>query len=82
MADVIYPNVNSHHKDSSSSLSGDLLEGAEAIAVYLFGDAKAKRKVYHLDDRGELPTFRLGAKIFARKSTIVRWIAEQEGKTP
>ncbi|TWA75648.1 hypothetical protein FBZ83_12375 [Azospirillum brasilense] len=51
-------------------LSDDLLEGADAIAVELFGDAKHRRKVYHLDSLGELPTFRLGAKLCCLRSKL------------
>lgn len=51
-------------------LSDDLLEGADAIAIELFGDAKHRRKVYHLDSLGELPTFRLGAKLCCLRSKL------------
>jgi len=68
----------------NADLSDDLLEGAFAIAKFVFGEdsAKARRRVYHLADlkRGDrLPVFRMGQQIFARKSTLLRWIAEREG---
>ena len=64
-------------------LSDDLLEGAAAIAKFVFGNDthKTRRRVYHLADlkrRDRLPVFRMGQQIFARKSTLLRWIAERE----
>jgi hypothetical protein len=65
-------------------LSNDLLEGAAAIGKFIYGDdsSKSRRRVYHLADQNRedrLPVFRLGQQIFARKSTLLRWIAEREG---
>jgi hypothetical protein len=34
--------------------------------------------VYHLVETGGLPTFRLGATIAARRSTLLAWIGTQE----
>ncbi len=59
-------------------LSDDMLRGAEAIAEFLFGDAKQRRKVYHVVETGKLPTFRLGAILCARKSKLLAWIEQQE----
>lgn len=56
-------------------LAEDMLEGAEQIGAFM--GLKA-RQVYHLQDK--LPVFQIGAKLFGRKSTILKWIAEQEGK--
>ena len=53
----------------------DLLTGVEAIAEHL---NMTKRQVYHLHDAGELPTFKLGAKVCARRSTLAKHFAEQE----
>lgn len=58
--------------------ANDLLEGAEAIAEYLYGTPKRRRRIYDLHERGELPTFRLGRQVCARRSTLVEWIAAQE----
>jgi hypothetical protein len=60
------------------ALSADLLHGAEAIALFLFGSEKQRRKVYHLADNHGLPVFRMGATICGRKSTLLKWIEEQE----
>jgi hypothetical protein len=60
------------------NLSGDLLRGADAIAEYLYGDAGQRRKVYHLAETSRLPIFRLGSVLCARRSILIKWIAEQE----
>jgi hypothetical protein len=60
------------------SLSDDLLEGADQIAEFLFGDATRRRKIYHLAEKCRLPVFRLGAVLHARRSTLMKWITEQE----
>jgi hypothetical protein len=61
-------------------LGGDLLRGADAIAEFLFGDRRQRRRVYYLtgEARVRLPHFRLGAIICARKSTLLRWIEAHE----
>ncbi|KAF0170346.1 MAG: Uncharacterized protein FD162_3564 [Rhodobacteraceae bacterium] len=64
------------------TLGDDLLHGADAIAKFMFGDAKHRRKVYYLTGEATkgLPHFKMGSLICARKSTILTWIAEQEGR--
>lgn len=61
-----------------TDLSSDLLRGADKIADFMFGDTKRRRQVYHLAERKNLPVFRLGSTICARKSTIMAWISDQE----
>jgi hypothetical protein len=75
--------IEAQANQPSADLSSDLLEGATAIAKFVFGDEsqKSRRRVYHMADmkRGDrLPVFRIGQQIFARKSTLVRWIAARE----
>jgi hypothetical protein len=62
-------------------LADDLLEGAEAIAKFLYGDERKRRKVYHVAESGKLPTFRLGAILCARKSKLLDWIEDQERRS-
>jgi len=67
----------------TAKLADDLLEGAAEIALFVFGNdsAKSRRRVYHLaaaDRTDRLPVFRMGNQIFARKSTLLRSIAERE----
>jgi hypothetical protein len=59
-------------------LARDLLRGADQISEFIYGDVKHRRKVYHLAENDNLPTFKLGAVIAARKSTLLAWIADQE----
>lgn len=56
----------------------DLLQGADQIAQFLYGDAKQRRKIYHLAETTAFPVFRLGGIVCARKSTLLKWIEEQE----
>lgn len=45
----------------------DLLAGVEAIAGHL---DMTRRQVYHLHETGQLPTFKLGAKVCALRSVL------------
>jgi hypothetical protein len=56
----------------------DLLRGAVEIAQYLYGDPGRRRKVYHLAATSNLPIFKLGSMICARKSVLLEWIKNQE----
>jgi hypothetical protein len=56
-----------------------MLRGADQIADFFYGDKTQRRKVYHLVATSNLPVFKLGSMICARKSILLRWIAEQEG---
>ncbi len=60
------------------ALADDLLEGAGAIAEFMFGDAKLRKKVYYLRQSSRLPLFHIGTRLCARKSTLLRWIRAQE----
>jgi hypothetical protein len=59
-------------------LSDDLLRGAAAIAEFLYGDAKERRKVYALHEKRAIPTFLLNNIIHARKSSIESAIEARE----
>lgn len=60
------------------NLSEDLPEGADAIASFIFGNPNMRRKVYRLAQDKKFPVFRMGSKICARRSTLLRWIEAQE----
>jgi hypothetical protein len=60
--------------------ANDLLRGADEIAQFLFGDPGQRRKVYHLAETSKFPHFKLGSMICARKSVVIRWIEDQEGR--
>ncbi|MGW1425763.1 hypothetical protein ACWAT4_37175 [Bradyrhizobium manausense] len=65
-------------------LADDILEGAEAIADFLFRGTsdfergRNRRKVYYLAENSQLPFFRLGAILCVRKSVLLDFIAAQE----
>ena len=63
---------------SDDSLAHDMLIGAEAIAVFMFGNKRSKKKVFNFVEKKELPVFRLGRSLYARKSVLIAWISEQE----
>jgi hypothetical protein len=75
--------MNGEMPTEAVTLSDDLLKGAAEIARFVFGsdDERARRKVYHLCESQRpdgLPVFKLGNQICARKSTILKAIAERE----
>lgn len=55
----------------------DFLQGANAIALFLFGDSRRTRKVYYLAESGQLPVFKLGG-LCARRSTLRAWLSDHE----
>jgi hypothetical protein len=63
-----------------TDLGDDLISGAEAIAIFIWGHRKFKRRVYYFADRGELPIFRVGARFHARRSTLRAFIAKREAQ--
>lgn len=65
---------------ATKTIGDDVLPGAEAISEFIYGNTEDRRKVYHLAQTGRIPVFRMGALVCARKSTLLRWIAEQEAK--
>ncbi len=65
---------------ASGNFSEDLLFGAGAIAAFLFGGSRHRRKVYHLAQNGGLPVFKIGSILCARKTRLVAWIEHQEAE--
>jgi hypothetical protein len=66
--------------DHDLELAQDLLHGAEEVAQYLYGDRELRRKIYHLVATSNLPVFKLGSMICARKSVLLKWIKDQEDR--
>lgn len=60
---------------TNDNLAGDILRGADAIAAYL---GFPRRAVYHAVSKGNLPHFRVGELVCARRSTLAAWIESQE----
>ena len=61
--------------DDPPAPATDLLMGMEAIAAAI---GMTKRQAYHLHETGELPTFKMGGKVYARRSTLAKHFAAQE----
>lgn len=59
----------------------DLLRGAEEIAEFLYGSRTLRRRIFHLAETSQLPVFRLGSMICARRSVLMRWVEEQEQRS-
>ncbi|MCT8003282.1 helix-turn-helix domain-containing protein [Sphingomonas sanguinis] len=61
--------------DAQPMSETDLLYGVDQIAEHL---KMTRRQVYHLHDQGHLPTFKIGGKVCARRSTLAKHFAAQE----
>ena len=57
--------------------TADILWRVKPIAAFLGLSEKAAQ---HRIDKGEVPTFRMGGTICARRSTLLAWIAAQEAR--
>ena len=68
----------------ASGLSDEpVIVGAENIAMVIYGETEGQRegnirRIYHAISKNELPTFKLGGRVHARRSSIMAWIEEQE----
>jgi hypothetical protein len=71
---------NAVSQKTPDELAGDILEGADAIAEFLFGSREHRRKVYYLAECSKLPIFRLGSVLCARKSVLLGFISGQESR--
>jgi hypothetical protein len=62
------------------SLAHNLLHGADEIARFIYGssDEPNRRRIYYAAEKHGLPVFKLGGVMSARKTTILRWISNQE----
>lgn len=67
-------------QEERGALADDILEGADAIAEFLFGSRNSRRKVYYLAECSKLPIFRLGSVLCARKSVLLSFISGQESR--
>ena len=69
---------------NATGLSDDpVIVGAENIAIAIYGEIEGQRegnirRIYHAISKKELPTFKLGGRVHARRSTILAWIESQE----
>lgn len=63
---------------ASPSEPPDMLCGASEIAEFLFGNPKARRRVYHFYEQHGMPGFKVGNGLYARRSTLLKWIEDKE----
>jgi hypothetical protein len=69
---------------NATGLSDDpVIVGADEIAKVIYGQVEGQRagnvrRIYHAIAKKELPTFNLGGRVHARRSTILAWIEKQE----
>jgi hypothetical protein len=59
----------------AEKLADDLLVGAKALAEYT---GLTERQIFHLADTRQLPIFKIGHKLAARKSTLTQHMAALE----
>ncbi len=66
-----------------SAAADDILREAKEIAAFIFGDAKEanRKRIYQLAAKRQIPTFRLGQILCARKSTLIAHFAAQEARS-
>jgi hypothetical protein len=57
-----------------------IIRGADAIAEYIFGDRRHRRKIYYLAECSKIPIWRLGSTLCLRPATYESWIKAQEIK--
>lgn len=72
------PKNKSTGMSTSQSDKLDLLVGAEAIAMFMFGDPDATRRIYHAWEAHGLPAFKVGQALWARKGALVAWVDAKE----
>jgi hypothetical protein len=63
----------------TEKLADDLLRGAKAIAKHIYGTDRPAfaRRIFHLHAQRELPTFKVGNFICARKSELDERLAKR-----
>ncbi len=61
--------------DAPNEHRADLLYGVPAIAEHL---QMTEPQVYHLHAKGEIPTFKVGGKVCARRSALAKHFAKLE----
>jgi len=60
---------------NDNHIPADLLLGADAIGKFL---GITRRQTYRLVYDAVIPSFKAGGTIAARKSSLTRWMADQE----
>ncbi len=76
MADVSGPPTIS--AGAVSGIGDDMLEGADSVSQFLWGENADRQRLYRLIKKRGVPIFRIGTRICARKSRLLAWIEAQE----
>jgi len=75
------PTTDQSGPHETTSLADDLLVGAEAISIHMFGNEDKARHIYHLNEKNYIPSFKMGNLVCLRKSTLEKWMRMQENIT-
>nr|WP_314257271.1 DNA-binding protein [uncultured Devosia sp.] len=59
----------------TTELAQDMMVGATKISRFL---GVTRRQIYSAVERGDMPLFKIGALVCARKSALTKWIERQE----
>jgi len=54
-----------------ATINDDLIEGADSINKFIFGSRKSRQAVYALTRKTNAPIFKIGRKLFARRSALM-----------
>jgi hypothetical protein len=65
---------------SPENRAESMIRGAAAIAEFVFGDRRYRRRVYHLVETSKFPVVRIGATLCLRPSTYAKWLESQEAR--
>ena len=78
-AEVTPPQAPQVALPDSTGPPPDLLIGATAIAMFLFGTKQKRRAIYRLVEARKLPVFTLGGTLCARRRTLLDHLAALDG---
>ena len=64
--------------NQGTEFADDILFGAAEISRFLFGTPSKRRRVYQLAATSQIPVFKLGPTVCARKSRLIDHFEAQE----
>lgn len=63
--------------NDNKALALDLIRGASDLAQYILGDPTLRRSIYYYAETTDIPVFRIGSMLCARRSMIDAWIDQK-----
>jgi hypothetical protein len=75
--------------DINADVGDDILCGARAIGLFLLPkidggrvrtEKQLQRAIFHLAAHTNLPVFKIGSRLCARKTVVIEWIKAEESK--